>query len=373
MLESSFRIATVAGIRIGVHYTWFIVFFLLSSALASFFRESHPEWSGSAVMLTALLTTLMYFVSIVLHELGHSLVAIARGVQVRAITLFIFGGIAKTEKDSETAATEFYIAIAGPLVSFVLAGLFYLMKIIAASYNAIATEAFSWLATINLVLAVFNMIPGFPLDGGRVFRALIWKITGDAVRGMQWAVMGGKIVAYGLMFSGALVGLQPGMLLNGIWLMGIGWFLFAAAEGSKRAYFTQRLAAHVPVGDVMLKNVPEVNAEMNILSWVDEKMLLTGQRSALVTENGQIVGLLTLNDVIKCPREQWPSTPARHVMTPLEQLHIAKPSNTILEALQIMSEHGINQVPIIDKGVIVGWVDREHLLRILQLHTATGR
>jgi len=373
MLESSFRIGTVAGIRIGVHYTWFIVFFLLSSALASFFREAHPEWSGSVVLLTALLTTLMYFVSIVLHELGHSLVAIARGVEVRAITLFIFGGIAKTEKDSETAATEFYIAIAGPVVSFVLAGLFYLMKIIAASYSTIATEAFNWLATINFVLAVFNMIPGFPLDGGRVFRALIWKVSGDATKGMQWAVMGGKVVAYALMFSGALVGLQPGLLLNGIWLLGIGWFLFAAAEGSKRAYLTQQVAAHVPVGDVMLKDVPEVDANVSITSWIDEKMLLTGQRSALVTENGQTLGLITLNDVIKYPREQWPAMPVRNIMTPFDRLYIAKPFNTILEVLQIMSEHGINQVPIIDENVITGWVDREHLLRILQLHTTTGR
>ncbi|PTN12191.1 site-2 protease family protein [Nitrosomonas aestuarii] len=373
MLESSLRIGAIAGIRIGVHYTWFIVFLLLSSVLAAYFRETHPEWSGVAVVLTALVTTLMYFVSIVLHELGHSLVAIARGVQVRAITLFIFGGIAQTEKDADTAATEFYIAIAGPLVSFLLAGLFYLLKLGFVSYSTIATEAFNWLATINLVLAVFNLIPGFPLDGGRVFRALVWRFTGDAAKGMQWAVLGGKLVAYGLMLIGALVGLQPGMLFNGIWLIGIGWFLFAAAEGSRRAYFSSQLAAHVLVGDVMQKQVPTITADMSILHWIDTQMLLTGQRFALVTEGGQIVGLITLNDAIQCPRAQWADTPVCEVMTTFERLYTVKPANSVLEVMEIMREQNINQVPVMDEAAVIGWIDREHLLKILQLHSAIGR
>jgi len=373
MLESSFRIGAVAGIRIGVHYTWFIIFFLLSGSLFAIFRETHPAWSGSAVIITALITTLLFFISIILHELGHSLVAIARGVQVRAITLFIFGGVAQTEKEADTAATEFYIAIAGPLVSFVLACVFFILKLGAASISETATEALGWLATINLVIAVFNLIPGFPLDGGRVFRAVVWKITGNATKGMLWAVFGGKVVAYGLMLLGAVIALQTDMLLNGLWLMGISWFLLAAAAGSKRAYFTQHLAGHVPVADVMQKEVPTIAADMSILYWIDEQMLLTGQRSCLVTEAGQTVGLITLSDAIKCPRAQWPDTPVRTVMTPLNSLHMVKSSNSILEVLQVMHQQGVNQVPVVDVETIVGWIDREHLLKILQLHIATGR
>lgn len=373
MLESSWRIGSIAGIRIGVHYSWFIVFFLLSSALTTFFRETHAEWQIGAVVLTAVLTTLMYFISIVLHELGHSLVAIARGVQVRAITLFIFGGIAQAEKDADTAATEFYIAIAGPLVSFALAALFHILSIGSSSYSDTVTEAFNWLATINLVLAIFNLVPGYPLDGGRVFRALIWRLTGNADKGTRWAVLGGKIVAFGLMSSGALIGLLPGMLINGLWFIAIGWFLFAAAEGSRRAYFTERLAAHVKVGDVMKKAVPMVSADTPIVQWIDEQMLFTGQRSALVIEDHQPIGLITLNDVIKCPREQWPETPVRMKMTPVNRLHTAKPSNSILEVLKIMREHNINQVPVADEENIVGWIDREHLLEIIQLHSTVER
>ncbi|MCW5617836.1 MAG: site-2 protease family protein [Nitrosomonas sp.] len=373
MLESSLRIGSIAGIRIGVHYTWFIVFFLLSSALAAFFRETHAEWSGSTIVLTAVLTTLMYFVSIVLHELGHSLVAIARGVEVRAITLFIFGGIAQAEKDAETAATEFYIAIAGPLVSFVLAALFYMLSVWSSLYSATFTEAFNWLATINFVLAVFNLVPGYPLDGGRVFRALIWRLTGNADKGTRWAVLGGKIVAFGLMLSGALIGLLPGMLINGLWLIAIGWFLFAAAEGSRRAYFTQRLTAHVQIGEVMRTEIPTVSADTSIVQWIDGQMLRTGQRSALVVENNQPVGLITLNDIIRCPRVQWPETPVRSKMTPVNRLHTVKPSNSIFEVLQIMREHNINQVPVANEENIVGWVDREHLLKIIQLHSTVER
>ncbi|MDV6343789.1 site-2 protease family protein [Nitrosomonas sp. Is37] len=373
MLESSFRLGTVFGIRIGVHYTWVIVFFLLISSLFAVFRNAHSEWSSHATLLTALLATLLFFVSIILHELGHSLIAIARGIKVRAITLFVFGGVAQTEKDADTAATEFFIAIAGPLVSFALAGLFYLLKLWLMPYSETATAVLDWLTTINLVVAIFNLIPGFPMDGGRVFRALVWRITGNAVKGMEWAVMSGKIVAYGLMVTGMLVALQPAALINGLWLIGISWFLLAVAEDSKRAYFREHLAGHVSVGDVTQKEVPTIAADMSILDWIDKKMLLTGHRACLVIKDNQTIGLVSLSDIVKCPREQWSSTPVREIMTPLKRLYIAKPNNSILEVLQIMNEYGINQVPVVDEGKIVGWIDREHILKILQLHIDTGR
>lgn len=373
MLKSSFRIGSVAGIQIGVHYTWFVVFLLLSSSLFAVFRGGHPEWSSISVLMTALVSTLLFFVSVILHELGHSLVAIARGVHVRAITLFIFGGIAQTEKESDSAATEFYIAIAGPLVSLALAGLFYILGFWSNNYSETISVAFDWLATINFVLAVFNLVPGFPLDGGRVFRALVWKITGNAVKGIQWAVVGGKVVAYGLMLMGIMTALLTGLLLNGLWLVGIGWFLLVAAEGSKRAYFTERLAGHIPVGDVMQKEVPKIPAEMSILNWIDEQILLTGQRSSLITEDSQTIGLITLNDVVKYPRTQWSDTRVRMVMTPAEQLYTVNPTNSVLDVLKIMREQSINQVPVMNEGIFVGWIDREHLLKILELHTEIGR
>lgn len=373
MLESSFRLGSIAGIRIGVHYTWFIIFFLLSSSLLALFTDSHPEWSTLTSLLTAVITTLLFFASIILHELGHSLVAIARGIRVQSITLFIFGGVAQSEKESNTAATEFWVAIAGPAVSFALAGLFYLLKLWWGSYSDIAAESLDWLMTINLVVAIFNLIPGFPLDGGRVFRALVWMITGNAMKGMQWAVLGGRLFAYGLMFMGLLTVLQTGLLINGIWLVGIGWFLLSAAEASGRAYVTDQLVGGLTVGDIMRKDVPVVAAGLSVLDWVDEHVLLTSQRAYLVKQGDRIIGLVTLSDAIKLPRKQWGDTPVQEVMTALERLYTVNPSSGIKEVLMLMRNHALNQVPVVDGGHIVGWVDREHLLKILQLHGEAGR
>jgi Zn-dependent protease/predicted transcriptional regulator len=373
MLESSLRLGTIAGIRIGVHYTWFIIFFLLSSSLFTLFAGKHPEWTNLVSLLTAMVTTLVFFASIILHELGHSLVAIARGIRVQSITLFIFGGVAQTEKESGTAATEFWVAIAGPAVSFALAGLFYLLKLWWGSYSDIAAEAFDWLMTINLVVAIFNLIPGFPLDGGRVFRALVWMVTGNAMKGMQWAVVGGRLFAYGLMFMGLLTVLQTGLLINGIWLVGIGWFLLSAAEASGRAYVTDQLVGGLTVGDVMRKDVPVVAAKLSVLDWVDEHVLLTSQRAYLIEENDKIIGLVTLSDAIRVPRQQWADTPVREAMTALENLYTVRPSSSIKEALLLMRNHALNQVPVADGGHIVGWIDREYLLKILQVHSEAGR
>ena len=195
MLQSSLRLGTVAGIRIGVHYTWFIIFFLISFSLYTFFRQQHDDWSANLALATAVITSLLFFASIILHELGHSIVAIARGIRVASITLFIFGGVAQTEKDSDSAATEFWVAIAGPLVSFFLAGMFYVLGILFGSYSEAVAESLAWLASINLMVAIFNLIPGFPLDGGRVFRAVIWGLSGNATKGMNWAVISGRVAA----------------------------------------------------------------------------------------------------------------------------------------------------------------------------------
>lgn len=373
MLESSFRLGSIAGIRIGVHYTWLIIFFLLVSSLFALFSASHAEWSMTAALLSAVFTTLLFFTSIVLHELGHSLVAIARGIRVRSITLFIFGGVAQTEQEASTPATEFWVAIAGPLVSFGLAGLFYLLKLWLAPYSDMADETLGWLARINLILAIFNLIPGFPLDGGRVFRALVWQVTGNANKGMQWAVIGGRFVAFGLMFLGLLTVMQTGLLINGLWLLGIGWFLLSAAEASGRAYVMEHMLKDIAAGDIMQKEVPTVAANMMISDWLDQHVLLTGHRACLVKQHDRIIGLVTLSDAIKSTRRQWPTTPLHAVMTPVEALYTVRPSSGVNEVLKLMRLHSLNQVPVVDSGQFVGWIDRQHLLKIMQLHDEAGR
>ena len=365
MLESSLRIGTVAGIRIGVHYTWVIVFALMSTSLYTLFVEEHADWGKGVATSTALVTSLLFFVSIILHELGHSLVAIARGIRVSAITLFIFGGMAQTEKEADTPATEFWIAIAGPLVSFVLAALFYFLERLFMPISVSAAESMGWLASINLMVAIFNLIPGFPLDGGRVFRALIWGLTGDVTKGMRWAVMSGRIVAYSLMALGLLVAMKTGLVLNGLWMLGIGWFLLIAAEASGRGFAINRILGSVTVRAAMQHDVPYVDAAKSVASWVDAHVLPTGRRGFLVKDGQKVVGLVTMSDCNKVARDSWSTTSVREVMTPATRLHTVTPDTDLAEVLRNMGFHSFNQVPVVDQGEIVGWIDRERILEIL--------
>jgi len=372
MLESSFSLGKIAGIRIGVHYTWFIIFAMMSFSLSLLFREYHPDWGGAEAMFTAVITSLLFFVSIILHELGHSIVAIARGIPVRSITLFIFGGVAQTEKDSDSAATEFKVAIAGPLVSFALAVLFYVLRALAAPYSVHVEAACDWLVSINLAVAIFNLLPGFPLDGGRVFRAIVWGWTGNAVRGMQWAVASGRLVAFALLGLGLFV-MYTGLILNGLWLAAIGWFLLNAAQASARDFTLNRLLRGVTVGDIMLHEVPMVPGDLQVMDWIDHHVLRKGLRAFLVQEHGEVVGLATLSDVNKIPREEWGTTPLRRIMTPASELHVVSPKAGFIEVLHIMQHHSIQQVPVMERGKIRGWIDQDRLLRTMQLHTQLGR
>lgn len=373
MFGSSFRIAQIAGIRIGVHYTWFVILALLLVSLTSLFRSLYPDWSETTVLLAATGAAFLFFLSIILHELGHSLVAIARGIPVHSITLFIFGGVAQSEEDSDDAKTEFWVAIAGPLVSFALAGLFYGFSIVTEDLSAPASRAAEWLAVINLAVGVFNLLPGFPLDGGRVFRALVWGATGDAVKGMEWAVGGGRIVAIGLMLLGVWIFLSTGLLINGIWLVAIGWFLMSAAEASGTQFVLKRVMEGVPVRRVMRHDIPHVPAALDLERWIDEFVLAGGQRAHLVADGPEVIGLVTLSDAKKVRRGEWGRTQVRDVMTPLKDLRTVSPDMSAIEALNMMQQASLNQVPVASNGVIEGWIDREKLLRMLQLHLETGR
>lgn len=373
MLQSSVRLGTIAGIRIGLHYTWFIIFVLMSYSLYLWFMEIHPDWSGRVAVATAVVTSLLFFASILLHELGHSIVAIGRGIRVHSITLFIFGGLAQTEKDADSAATEFWIAIAGPLVSLFLAAVFYFLKLLLGPHSEAVGEATSWLASINLAVTLFNLVPGFPLDGGRVFRALVWGITSNAVKGMNWAVMSGRIVAYSLMAFGLFVMLYTGLLLNGLWMLGIGWFLLTAAELSGQAYTLSRIICGVVAREVMQRDVPWVEGSLSITDWIDAHVLTTGRRGFLVRQDQRVIGLVTLSDCKRLPRTHWPTTPVREVMTPFERLHTVRPEASVDTVLRLMQTYSLNQVPVTEGGDIVGWIDRERLLNILRLHGETGR
>ncbi len=369
MFQSSFRLGTVLGIRIGVHYTWLIIFVLLTSSLYAVFVEVHPQWSTRVALTTSVITSLLFFLSIILHELGHSIVAIYRGIRVRAITLFIFGGMAQTEKEPDSPSTEFWVAIAGPIVSFILAALFYGLHDFFSNVNEAAAESFKWLASINFMVAVFNLIPGFPLDGGRVFRAFVWGVTRDATKGMRWAVTSGRVVAYMLMILGVLTILQTGQILSGLWTLGIGWFLLAAAEASGQSFTINRILSRIMASQVMDRDVPFVEGTVPVSEWIDYRVLPAGQRAFLVKQDQRIVGLVTMSDCKKLPKQQWSTTSVSEIMTPVDHLHTVTPDTNLAEVLRNMSIHSFNQVPVVDAGHVIGWIDRHRILKVLELHT----
>lgn len=373
MFKSTLSLGRILGIQVGFHYSWLIIFLLMTLSLNAYFTETHEDWAVGVPLVTAVVTSLLFFSSIVLHELGHSVIAMSRGIRVRSITLFIFGGMAETEKEADSPASEFWIAIAGPAVSFILAALFYLLFRIFGPFSEAVAEACRWLASINLVLAVFNLLPGFPLDGGRVFRALIWRLSGDAGTGMRWAVAAGRMVAYGLVVLGLVTMLRTGQILNGVWLMAIGLFLLTAAEASGTAYGLTQVLKGIKAEDVMRADVPIVSGDMKVVEWLDKHVLRSADRAYLVGEQNSIRGIVTLSDCKQLPAEQWPRTDLRQVMTPVDELRTVDADSDVEAVLRLMTEHSLNQVPVMDSGVVVGWIDRDRLLKIIRLHAEAGK
>lgn len=368
MFRSVLVLGHLRGIRIEIHVSWLVIFVLLMVSLSAGLNQAYPDWSWPTVLTTTLATVLMFFVSILAHELGHSLVAIRRGIPVKAITLFIFGGMAQISKDSESADDEFWIAIAGPAVSFALAILFVLLSIPAAAVSEALSVGLTWLGLINFIVAVFNLVPGFPLDGGRVFRALVWKLTGDAARGMRAAVMGGRLVAYALFALGLWSMLAMNNLIGGLWIMIIAWFLLNMAEASGRSYGLRERLQSIHARDLADDELPLVAPAVSVEDWVHDYMLPTATRAFFVGDGSRIHGLVTLSDARSLAREQWADIRVSDIMTPTEKLIGVEPDTDAEEILRLINEHQLNQMPVVERGRIVGWIDRRRLLGTIELH-----
>jgi Zn-dependent protease len=368
MFRSVLVLGHLRGIRIELHVSWLVIFALLMASLSVGLRHGYPDWSMITVGVTALATVLLFFTSILAHEMGHSLVAIRRGVPVHAITLFIFGGMAQISKDSETAEDEFWIAIAGPAVSIALALAFGLLAVPAAHVSEPIAVALGWLAMINLIVAVFNLVPGFPLDGGRVFRALVWKLTGDAGKGMQAAVAGGRVVAYVLFGLGIWSMLAMGNLIGGLWIMIIAWFLLNMAEASGRMFSLNEALAGIRAGDLAERELPLVAPATSIEDWIHDRVLPEGSRSFFVGDHDNVLGLVTLTDARRVPRAQWSASTVEEIMTPADRLVSVEADKSVMEILHLINQHNLNQIAVMKDDRLYGWLDRQRLLKTIELH-----
>jgi Zn-dependent protease/predicted transcriptional regulator len=370
-MKAQVQLGRVFGIRIGLHYSWLIIAVLIVFSLAEQFRLVHRDWSPGVIWGTSILTAILFFVCIVLHELGHSVVAQSRGIKVPSIVLFALGGVSQMERESPDAKTEFWMALAGPLVSFALGflclGSAYLLGWHGTSSRTGSplTEMLGWLGVINFTLGAFNLIPAYPLDGGRVFRAAAWWGTHSIERATRIAASVGQVFAFLFILAG-LWQFFHGQGFGGLWIAFIGWFLLDAARSSRAQMEITNALSGVKVRDVMEHDCSLIDATTNLQTLVDEHVLRTGRRCFIVQRDGKIVGLITPADISRIERRMWPLTTVEQAMRPRDMLRVVSPDAPVLQALETMARENINQLPVASNGQLQGVLSRAHLLEILR-------
>ena len=369
-MRSNVKLGRVSGIEIGLHYSWFIIAALIVFSLGEHFRQVNPNWSNGETWAVALFTAVLFFVSLLLHELAHSLVAQARGLRVSAITLFALGGVSQIQDDATDAKTEFWVAIAGPIASLVIG--FGCLGIalglgwqLSTEPQTAVTGVLVWLGYINIVLAAFNMIPGFPLDGGRVLRSIVWATTKDAGRSTRIAARVGQVVAFLFILDG-IWRFFSGAGIGGLWIAFIGWFLMDAAKSSYAEVETRAALGGTKVSDVMSRDCVSVDPGMRLQEFVDTYVLKGGQRCFGVEDHGRLLGLITPGDVGGIPRESWAEATVGEGMRPLRELHVVSPDAPVLDALKLLARYDVNQLPVVANGTLQGMVSRAQLVRLLQ-------
>jgi len=368
-MKAQIKLGRIFGIEIGLHYSWFIIAFLITMSLVGEFQTLNPRWGTGVIWATAIATSLLFFATIVLHELSHAAVAKARHLPVRAITLFALGGVAQIEKESNDAGTEFFMAIAGPVTSFLI-GLLCLVLAWSLGWTPATTPqtpliaTLMWLGYINISLAMFNLLPGYPLDGGRVLRGIIWWLTGNGVRATRIAARVGQIVAFAFILLG-IVRFFNGAGIGGLWIAFIGWFLLEAARSSRAQVEISERLRGLRVGDLIERDCLVVDGHDNLQTFVDQYLLRTGKNCFLVRGNG-IEGLITPHDVKETDRTLWQSTRIDQAMRRLDELDTVTPDTPVTEAMEIMNSKDLSQLPVVRDGRIEGLVSQGGLLRLLQ-------
>jgi Zn-dependent protease len=370
--KSAISLGRILGIPIGLDYSWFLIFALLTWSLAtSYYPAEFGNWPVVQYWVVGAATAILLFVSVLLHELGHSVVALRYKIPVRSITLFIFGGVAQIGSEPPSAIAEFWIAIAGPITSFALAILFGLLQPLVGALGPLLAIA-KYLAYINGALALFNLIPGFPLDGGRVFRAILWGSTHSLRRATLIAANVGRFIAYGFIILGVWQ-MFSGNFGNGLWIAFIGWFLETAAASQIKQQTIQDLLAGHHVADTMRRDYTSILPNTTLEKLINEHILGSGRRSLVVKQDERVVGLLTLHNVKAIPSSDWAITTAAQVMIPVTQMKRINPDAELTDALGEMDRDGVNQLPVMAGDQILGVLGRDDVISFLRTMSEFSR
>lgn len=372
-MPNSFKVARIGGIDIYVNWTWLLAVAFLTWSLGDYFHTSFKDWSSGTAYLIGFVSAILLFVTVLIHELSHSFTARAYGLPVHTISLFIFGGVSNLTQEPQSPKVELLVAIAGPLASLVLAGLFFVAYLVLHALPTEVTAVLGYLAYVNLILAIFNLIPGFPLDGGRVLRAILWMTMHSLGRATRIASNVGNGIGYLFILGGLLEAFVLNQVLSGIWLAFIGWFLHNAASSSYQQAIMDQMLAGVDVRDVMDPAPATTSADTPIDALVYRHMLNGKQRAVPVAgPDGRLEGLITLADLNEVPREEWNILPVGRVMVRADKLCTVTPDESLRNAMRTLAENNYHQLPVVTDGHLVGMLDRGHVLQYLHLRRQIG-
>lgn len=369
-MTKGIKLFKILGIQVSLDYTWFIVLVLFSWSLAyGYFPVKNPGLGTGTYLAMGVISALLLFACVLVHELSHSYTANRLGMDIHEITLFIFGGVAKLTKEPEDAPTELKIAIAGPIASLILAALFYgASRALTPDTHPLLKSVFGYLAFINFMLLTFNMIPGFPLDGGRIFRALWWMKTGDMNRATKIASSIGKGFAVFLIAMG-LIQIFMGNFVGGLWFVFIGVFVQQAAEGGYQQIVIKKALEGLKVKDLMSKPVITIESSMSVADAVEEFFFKFHHAAFPVMTGGRLTGLLTLTNVRGVNKDDWATTPAGEAAHKLDPEDTMSPEDNAIDALAKMmsgQEDNLGRFPVVASGELVGIISRRDILQMLE-------
>lgn len=371
-MSGSLHLGTIAGIRITAHYSWVIILILFTASLATgWFPQVIPGLASATYWLTGFVAASLLFASVLAHELAHSLVARVRGVPVKHITLYFFGGASNLEEEPRSPGKEFQITIVGPLTSFLLGGLAWLAHGLFLTSAPLVAAVLGYLAVMNGVLAVFNLIPGFPLDGGRVLRSILWKLTGSLRTATRWSAQVGQYIAFLFILVGIWLAFT-GSLFSGLWLGMIGWFLLMAAREARARAAREMLFQHVTVDRVMSPVPLVVSPGMTVQDLVDIYIAPRHLPAVPVMAGERLVGLVTLTDLQQAPRADWSQVVVGQIMTPRYRLQTVSPQQPLHEALALLNQHDSDHLLVMQDDRLVGMVSRDAIVYLMEVLYGLG-
>jgi Zn-dependent protease/predicted transcriptional regulator len=389
-MRSGFRVARIFGINIYVDWSWILILLLVTWNLAgAVFPSLHSNWGPGVSIAMGVLASFLFFISILLHELAHSIVAKSHGLPVRRITLFFFGGVSNIEREPPSPKTEFLMAIVGPLTSIVLGlvftwiGLRNIPQMTTVLDNPMQllrglgpfSTMLLWLGPINILIGLFNLIPGFPLDGGKILRSILWAISDNFRRATRWATAIGQgfgwvmILAGMAMISGATIPVLGTGFINGLWFAFIGWFLINAASQSYQQVVIEDMLEGVPVTRLMREPAPAVSPDLPVSTLVCDHVMQSKERAFPVEDNGHLVGIVYVENLRNVDRSAWDTTTVKAVMVPQNQLDSVTPRGDAMDAFQKLVNKEMRQVPVVQNGELVGMLRRRDILRWLKVRS----